>query len=62
MIQKIKQFFCTHHYEIIKEFDDREERSKLINELKNGEGIMFTRPHACKKCGKECDINSDWYF
>lgn len=58
MIQKLKQIFCKHEYRIPKEYDDQEERDRLVSELKEGEMIAFSRLHCCKKCGKERMIGS----
>ena len=58
MIQKLKQVFCKHKYRILKEHDDQEERYRLIFGLKEDEMISFSRPHRCKKCGKERMIGS----
>ena len=58
MIQRLKQFFCKHNYRIPKEYDDQEERDRLVSELKEGESIAFSRLHRCKKCGKERMIGS----
>lgn len=60
MIRKIREFFCKHDYIIMKEFDDDEERNKLVCELKSGEKIAFSRLHKCKKCFKETMIGSGW--
>lgn len=58
MIQKLKQIFCKHEYRIPKEYDDQEERDRLVSELKDGDMIAFSRLHRCKKCGKERMIGS----
>lgn len=44
------------------EFDDEDERNKLVSELKEGESISFSRIHRCTKCGKEKMIGSGWFF
>lgn len=58
MIGKLKQIFCKHEYRIPKEYDDHEERARLVGGLKDGEIISFSRLHRCKKCGKERMIGS----
>ena len=58
MTQILKQFFCKHEYRIPKEYDDQEERDRLVSELGEGEMIDFSRLHRCKKCGKERMISS----
>ncbi len=57
----IKQLFCIHKYIIMPEYDDEEERNKLISELREGESIAFSRRHKCKKCNKERMIGSGLY-
>ena len=58
MIKKLKQLFCKHAYTIMPEFDDEEERNKIIMNLKKGESIAFSRRHKCPKCDKERMIGS----
>lgn len=58
MIQLLKRIFCKHEYRIPKEYNDQDERDKLVSELKEGEMIAFSRLHRCKKCGKERMIGS----
>lgn len=59
MKSKIKKLFCVQHdYSIPEELDDKEERSRLVLELKPGESISFSRLHRCKKCGKEKMLGS----
>ena len=62
MIQRLKQIFCKHNYRIPKEYDDREERNRLVSELKEDESIAFSRLHRCKKCGKELMIGSGMIY
>ena len=62
MIEKLKQIFCNHNYRIIPEFNDKEERNKLVSELKKGESIAFSRLHKCKKCSKEKMIGSGMHY
>ena len=40
------------------EFDDQEDRDRLVRELKEGESIAFSRMHECKKCYKQQMIGS----
>jgi hypothetical protein len=56
-----QHFFCSHKYKITKEHDDKEERNKLVNELKAGKSISFSRLHRCEKCDKEIMISSGKY-
>ena len=37
----IQQLLCNHRYEIIPEYDDHEERQKIIDNLKDGEMWCF---------------------
>lgn len=60
--KKIQQFFCRHNYEIPKEYDDYEERNRLVSELKEGESISFSRIHRCTKCSKEKMIGSGTFI
>ena len=53
MIKILKQIFCKHNYRIPQEYDDREERDRLVRELEKGETIVFSRLHRCTNCGKE---------
>lgn len=58
MKQRLKQIFCKHNYIIPKEYDDQEERDRLVIQLQEDEMIAFSRLHRCKKCGKERMIGS----
>lgn len=60
IITYFKRLFCRHNYIIPAEYDDIEERERLIANIKSelGEGIEFIRPHRCTKCGKEKNIGS----
>ena len=54
----LQQLFCNHKYSIPTEYDDQEERDKLVSELKKGESIAFSLLHRCEKCNKEQVIGS----
>jgi hypothetical protein len=54
----LKQIFCNHDYEIVKEYDDFEERDRLVSNLAQNETIVFSRWHCCQKCGNKRIIGS----
>lgn len=60
MWEILKVIFHRHDYVMV--HDDKEERNRIISEMKEGESVCFVRNHVCTKCGNEKMLSSGYYI